>query len=889
MFRKTKAVRYRACNSNTSVFVFKKTHRNISCVLGHSRRRTLTRREASDDRLAIGDVYQMGLIRSVKMFGREGTTFCLLLFLVIPLLAPAYRVKIGVIGGPGTDRRQNSEKFWSFGRNQSTPVALELSEYEVPYWSTLEVVKAVCGAAREGARALVMQGPPRMGPLLATYSERLGLPLVLDSLTPGRTHVSLLPDTKAATIALLRHYGWTSFAFMYDTEHGADQLQAILQGLGDPLPQVEAFWRAYNAEEGAAFARHLPAGAERLLLDTSEEMADQLFDKLAASGRSFHGILLRPVGIVKRGSAQGISKLTKFSYVDEKSELLKDLDNRWRTIEDWSRRPISKDLPDSALVTHDISRVLHAAFSEVARAHPESLRAPLGIDCFNYSSGMPTEVFQRNIVLGVGVTGSLQFDEQGQREGYTLGILESTPFSINKIGMWTDTEGLKISRQTPPTPAFQKSDRAIRVTSILVSPFLRRNPDGELEGYVVDFLDQLSQVIGRRFQLQLVKDGRYGMEKNGRWIGMIGELLNNETDLVVADLTKTPEREKVIQYCKSLMTVGLNILLHKPQDVHQVPSSFGPFSFLTVWPVELWLMVTCATILFGAACYAAARWVGAPDRVRALESKGTDSLSPCGSLWFTVGALLQRDTGIYPRSFTHRVWALLWWAFCFFVLVCYVSALSAALLTNRTHVTSTHSRKTSHEVIQDLLQTGSPSIGTIKYGSTFSFFKLSSVGVYRDLGRYLEEHPDAMANANSEGLERVRSSGGAYAFMTESSSTTFAANQPPCDLVVSSGFLTTRTFAPALRKNSTLKEVVDHGVLTLVETGVMRQLYEKWWHNYTDECEDPNLDLLPKVYSQSMTLHEVSGVFYILLVFAVTSVGAAFVEHFVSSNRLSLK
>ncbi|PRD28318.1 UNVERIFIED_CONTAM: Glutamate receptor 2 [Trichonephila clavipes] len=129
----------------------------------------------------------------------------------------------------------------------------------------------------------------------------------------------------------------------------------------------------------------------------------------------------------------------------------------------------------------------------------------------------------------------------------------------------------------------------------------------------------------------------------------ISAVLLIEADLVLADLTKTPERAEVIQFCKSIMTVGLNVLLHKSQGEQHITSTFGPFSFLTVWRADLWLMVTCAVVLFAAACYAAARWAGAPDRVRALESKGTDSLSPCGSLWFTGGALLQRDTGIYPR------------------------------------------------------------------------------------------------------------------------------------------------------------------------------------------------------------------------------------------------
>ncbi|GIY95542.1 glutamate receptor 2 [Caerostris extrusa] len=386
-----------------------------------------------------------------------------------------------------------------------------------------------------------------------------------------------------------------------------------------------------------------------------------------------------------------------------------------------------------------------------------------------------------------------------------------------------------------------------------------------------------------------------------------------ETDMVLADLTKTPERAEVISFSTPFMTLGLNLLVSKPQDQPE-EVSFGPFAFLTVWSLELWLAVALAVVVFGAACYGASRWTGAPDRVRALESKGTDSLSPCGSLWFTVGALLQRDTGIYPRSITHRVWALLWWSFCFFLLVSYVSALTAALLQTRSRVTTTYAHKTSQEVLEDLLHRGSPVIGTTKSGSSLQFFQNSNVGQYRDFGRYLTENPDALSDTSTQAFQRVRSSKGGYAFVMESSKSEYYTNRPPCDTLATPGYFTTRVFAPALQKNSTLNcirttcftnrkvwfvalwsekvwfgEVIDHGILSLIESGTLRELYEKWWHNFVDQCEDPNMNILPKVYNQSMTLHEVSGVFYLLMAFALLSVCAAFIEHYVSNNRLSIK
>ncbi|GBN37654.1 hypothetical protein AVEN_207378-1 [Araneus ventricosus] len=151
----------------------------------------------------------------------NGRTFLLLL---LPFAA-AYRVKIGVVSGPGSDRRQNSEKFWSFGGNPLSSIVLEPTAYEISYWNTLEVIRTVCHAAQEGARALVVvQGPPRLASLLNTYSEHLHLPLVVDTPTPSTNplQVSLLPDTVDATSALLRHYQWNSFAFIYDTDHAME-------------------------------------------------------------------------------------------------------------------------------------------------------------------------------------------------------------------------------------------------------------------------------------------------------------------------------------------------------------------------------------------------------------------------------------------------------------------------------------------------------------------------------------------------------------------------------------------------------------------------------------------------------------------------------------------
>ena len=48
------------------------------------------------------------------------------------------------------------------------------------------------------------------------------------------------------------------------------------------------------------------------------------------------------------------------------------------------------------------------------------------------------------------------------------------------------------------------------------------------EGFIVDMLDRLSDMMQFKYQLTLVKDKRYGFRRaDGTWDGMIGELVRD--------------------------------------------------------------------------------------------------------------------------------------------------------------------------------------------------------------------------------------------------------------------------------------------------------------------------------------------------------------------------
>ena len=54
-----------------------------------------------------------------------------------------------------------------------------------------------------------------------------------------------------------------------------------------------------------------------------------------------------------------------------------------------------------------------------------------------------------------------------------------------------------------------------------------------------------------------------GNDKQKRWDGMIGELINYQADLIIAPLTMSPERAEDIEFTKPFKYQGITILVRK--------------------------------------------------------------------------------------------------------------------------------------------------------------------------------------------------------------------------------------------------------------------------------------------------------------------------------------
>ena len=121
--------------------------------------------------------------------------------------------------------------------------------------------------------------------------------------------------------------------------------------------------------------------------------------------------------------------------------------------------------------------------------------------------------------------------------------------SDGKVSFESDFSGV-------PIPRFY------RVGMVESIPWLYRKVDPETggvvdkdgnpvyEGYCMELLSRIAEKLNFAFEVVVAPRGMYGKkeESSGRWDGLIGDLARGDTDLVVADLTMTSEREEVIDF-----------------------------------------------------------------------------------------------------------------------------------------------------------------------------------------------------------------------------------------------------------------------------------------------------------------------------------------------------
>lgn len=122
-----------------------------------------------------------------------------------------------------------------------------------------------------------------------------------------------------------------------------------------------------------------------------------------------------------------------------------------------------------------------------------------------------------------------------------------------------------------------------------------------VSGYFVDVVEILAKLMNFHIVYQKPSDCSWGSKKkDGTWSGMVGELLNNASDIAIGGLTITQERSKVIDFAHGLFNDEMALNYRRPEQ-----AEFEFLAFVKVFKRNTWIGNGIALIIMGLGLYLA--------------------------------------------------------------------------------------------------------------------------------------------------------------------------------------------------------------------------------------------------------------------------------------------
>uniref|UniRef100_A0A8C5DQ16 Glutamate receptor n=1 Tax=Gouania willdenowi TaxID=441366 RepID=A0A8C5DQ16_GOUWI len=682
--------------------------------------------------------------------------------------------------------------------------------------------------------------------------------------------IQMRPDIKGPLLSLIEYYKWDKFAYLYDSDRGLTTLQVVLDMAAEKKWQVTAINVGNLKDERKdesyrSLFQDLETKKERrVILDCEQDKVRDIMEQIITIGRHVKGYhyIIANLGFIDGDLSKiqyGGANVSGFQIVDFDDPLVSKFDQHWEALENKEYPGADSTIRYTSALTYDAVQVMTEAFRYLHKQRIDFTRRANTGDCLAnpavpWAQGVEIERALKQVKVE-GLTGNIQFDQYGKRVNYSVNIMELKSNGPVKIGYWNENDKMAVTKSDVfANDSTGMENKTVIVTTILEAPYvmLKKNADlfvdnERYEGYCVDLAAEIAKHCGFKYQLKIVGDGKYGARdaETKIWNGMVGELVYGKADIAVAPLTITLVREEVIDFSKPFMSLGISIMIKKPQK-----SKPGVFSFLDPLAYEIWMCIVFAYIGVSVVLFLVSRFSPYEWHTEEYEdgqiqtNESTNEFGIFNSLWFSLGAFMRQGCDISPRSLSGRIVGGVWWFFTLIIISSYTANLAAFLTVER--------MVSPIESAEDLAKQTEIAYGTLDSGSTKEFFRRSKIALFDKMWTYMRSaEPSVFVKTTAEGVLRVRKSKGKYAYLLESTMNEYIEQRKPCDTMKVGGNLDSKVAHPVLQV-----------LLKLNEQGVLDKLKNKWWY---DKGECGAKDSGSKEKTSALSLSNVAGVFYILV------------------------
>ncbi|XP_046600915.1 glutamate receptor ionotropic, kainate 2-like [Neodiprion lecontei] len=523
----------------------------------------------------------------------------------------------------------------------------------------------------------------------------------------------------------------------------------------------------------------------------------------------------------------GGTNLTGLRLIDPDDPVV--IDTFEKHASEWGVEGPSQLTTEAALI-YDSVQVFGRALKQLDDAIVADTKTSLCQNVDSWEHGSSLMNIMRSIE-STGMTGLIKFDSSGYRSNFKLDLVRLDLDGLHKIGTWNKTQGISYIPKQPlfdPTAELSLRNKTFLVLIAITPPYgmLKESAREEIgnerfEGFGIDIIHELAKILGFKYIFEVQTDNVYGSKNSqtGEWNGMIKKIMEDKADLAITDLTITADRQEAVDFTMPFMNLGISILFRKP-----TPMGSSLFSFLMPFSNEVWMYLlgtylVVSLLFFVAGRLCPAEWNNPYPCIEEPEEL-ENQFSLKNAFWFTIGAIMQQGSEIAPIGMSTRMMAGSWWFFTLIIVSSYTANLAVFLVVE--------SKQTLIKNAGDLLNNSHG----IKYGakvsgSTTDFFKATTDPIYSALNDYMQKNKkEVMPGTNDAGVQKVMHE--KYAFFMESSTILYEAERK-CNITQINGLLDAKGYGIAMKKNSPYRNSLSTGILKLQETGVLKELENKWW------------------------------------------------------------
>ncbi|KAM3614317.1 uncharacterized protein V6R79_012619 [Siganus canaliculatus] len=694
-------------------------------------------------------------------------------------------------------------------------------------------------------------------------------------------YANLYPDYSSLSYAILdlvQFLKWKTATVVYDDSTGLIRLQELIMAPSRYNIRLKIRQLPLDTQDTRPLLKEMKRSREfRIIFDCSHNMAAQILKQAQTMGMmtEYYHYIFTTLDLM----AIDLEPY-RFCGVNMTGFRILNVDNPQvaSIVEKWSMERQIPPKPDSGLLegimttdaalTYDAVHIVSVSYQHAPQMTVNSLQ------CHRHKPWRFGGRFMSFIKESHwdGLTGRLSFNKTtGLRTDFDLDIISLKEDGLEKVGKWSASGGLNIT-EVPKRKGMNITDslanRSLVISTILEEPYVMlKKSDKALvgndrfEGYCIDLLKELANILGFTYEIRLVPDGKYGsQDEKGQWNGMVRELIEHRADLAVAPLTITYMREKVIDFTKPFMSMGISILYRKPNTTNS-----GFFSFLNPMTPDIWVYILLAylgvsCVLFVIARFSPYEWYDAHPC-----NPGSDvvenNFTLLNSFWFGVGSLMQQGSELMPKALSTRIIGGIWWFFTLIIISSYTANLAAFLTVER--------MDSPVDSADDIAKQTKIEYGVVKDGATMSFFKKSKVSTFEKMWAFMSSKPStSLVKSIEDGIQRVMKSD--YALITESTTIDYITRRN-CNLTQVGGLIDSKGYGIGTPLGSPYRDKITIAILNIMEDGRLHMLKEKWWSG--SSCLDEE-----RRETGPMGIQNLGGIFIVLASGLVLSVFVAIAE-----------